>query len=87
MLAYGEAVAVIKKAQAEALRLRSESESAYLKMLNESVGKEGAVKIVLANKILDAYTVSATKSCKTHRITHQAQFRNLEGVSVPANRA
>lgn len=61
LIAEGEANAIVKKAQAEsdALRLRSESESAYLMMLNKSVGKDGAVKIVLANKILEAYKVIA----------------------------
>ena len=61
LMAEGEADAVIKKAQAEAeaLRLRAASESEYLKLLNESVGKEGAVKIILANKILDAYKAIA----------------------------
>ena len=61
LMAEGEAEAVIKKAQAEAeaLRLRAESESAYLKMLNDSVGREGAVKIILANKILEAYRAIA----------------------------
>ena len=63
LLADGEAEAVVKKAKAdaEALLIRAQSESDYLKMLNDSVGREGAMKIILANKILDAYKTIANE--------------------------
>ena len=61
LMAQGEAEAVIKRAQAEAeaLRLRAASESDYLKMLMGAIGKDGAVKVILADKILEAYKALA----------------------------
>ena len=61
LIANGEAEATIKKAQAEAeaLRLRAASESDYLKVLTNAVGQEGAIKVILANKILEAYSALA----------------------------
>ncbi len=61
LLAEGEANAVVMKAQAEAdaLRLRAASESDYLKMLTGAIGKDGAIKVILADKVLEAYKALA----------------------------
>ena len=61
LMAEGDAAAIVKKAQAEAdaLRLRAESEKDYLQILTSAIGKDGAVKVILANKILEAYTALA----------------------------
>ena len=61
LMAEGEAAAIVKKAQADAdaLRLRAESEKDYLQILTSAIGKDGAVKVILANKILEAYEALA----------------------------
>lgn len=87
--ADGRAEAELKlaEAHARALQLKADSESNYLNMLAGAVGKEGAVKIILANKVLDAYQAIAKEPA--HKVFLQMPERMsmlLDDMKVPDER-